>query len=110
MASSGVALQMFTLREEARALSPWRRRAIRQILPKEESPTPEAVHLAAAIRDRAARPGRLVLPIGVAAAASCVPVLAASLASPAARSSPWFAGLCGALAGLAAAALFAARQ
>jgi len=40
------------LREEARALPPARRRAVRRLLPNGERPTPEALYLAATIRDQ----------------------------------------------------------
>jgi 8-oxo-dGTP diphosphatase len=45
-----LSLRARALREEARRLAPWRRRAVRKVLAGER-PTPEAVYLAATIRD-----------------------------------------------------------
>jgi 8-oxo-dGTP pyrophosphatase MutT (NUDIX family) len=45
-----LSLQARALREEARRLAPWRRRAVRQVLAGDR-PAPEAVFLAATIRD-----------------------------------------------------------
>ena len=77
LAEPELSLHARVLREEARALVPWRRRAIRRLLPRDESPSPEAVHLAASLRDQA-RDGR--------------------------PSSRWLPPLLGAVAGAAAAA------
>src|SRR5207248_10599527 len=53
-----LSLRARALREESRALPPWQRRAIRKLLPADESPSPEAVHLAAELRDRGREGGR----------------------------------------------------
>jgi hypothetical protein len=98
-------LQAWALREEARSLAPWRRRAIRRLLPKDEPASPEAVHLAAEVRDHARedrrRSGRLALAIGSAALAALA--FALWLAPAAARGSDLWAAVCGSLAGAAAA-------
>jgi hypothetical protein len=44
-------LRARAIREEARRLSPWRRRAVRTLLPTGERVSGEAVYIAAAIRD-----------------------------------------------------------
>ena len=85
---------------------PWRRRTIRRLLPRDESPSPEAVHLAASLRDQAREaipPSRWVAPVlfigacgALAAAVGTVPA--------AARGPSLWAAVCGAVAGAAAAA------
>jgi len=45
-----LSLRARTLREEARRLAPWRRRAIRKVL-ADDRPSPEAVYLATTLRD-----------------------------------------------------------
>ncbi len=71
-----LSLRARALREEARRLAPWRRRAIRKVLAGER-PTPEAVYLAATIRDEesdvtGASWTAAVLAAGVAAVAAGV--------------------------------------
>lgn len=99
------------LREEARGLVRWRRRAIRRLLSQDEL-TPEAVHLAAALRDQAweerSRPARLIAAVGAAAVAALALVL--WFAPSAGRGHGLLAALCGALAGVAIAALFSSRR
>src|SRR5712692_6296905 len=59
-----LSLRARALREEARGLARWRRRAIRRLLSPDADLSPEAVHLAAELRDQAleerARPARLI--------------------------------------------------
>ncbi|TMA26559.1 MAG: NUDIX domain-containing protein [Deltaproteobacteria bacterium] len=107
-----LSLRARELREEARALVPWRRRAIRRLLPKDEKPSPEAVHLAAELRDQdveqARRPARLAPALCTATLAALALVL--WLVPPAARGYTLWAALCGSLAGAAVAALYAWRS
>jgi ADP-ribose pyrophosphatase YjhB (NUDIX family) len=51
-------LQARSLREEARRLAPWRRHAVRKLLPGGERVVPEALYLAAALRDEEDESGR----------------------------------------------------
>lgn len=89
------------LREEARCLAPWRRRAIRKLLPGGGPASAEALYVAAAIRDeeeeRGARAG------WQARAAAGAPVLfgALALAALAVIGAPGGAIVAGAAAGLA---------
>ncbi len=107
-----LSLRARALREEARSLAPWRRRAIRRLLPQDEQVSPEAVHLAAELRDQAldarTRPARLA-PFLCAAALAAL-ALTIWLAPPAARGSALWAGLCGSLSGAAVAALISWRS
>jgi 8-oxo-dGTP diphosphatase len=102
-----LSLRARALREEARALPPGPRRAIRRLLPADERPSPEAVYLAAELRDRSrdpwARRTRLGPFVALAASAALAGVL--WMAPPAARGPALWAALSGSLAGLAAAAL-----
>jgi 8-oxo-dGTP diphosphatase len=105
-----LSLRARALREEARALVPWRRRAIRRMLPRDEPPSPEALHLAAELRDGARR-DRALRWIAPALFASSSAALLVALWSvpPAARASSLWGALCGAFAGAAAAAFWAWR-
>jgi 8-oxo-dGTP diphosphatase len=107
-----LSLRARALREEARALPPWPRRAIRRLLPADERPSPEAVYLAAELRDRGrelqARRTRLA-PL-VALAASAAVAAALWLAPQGAQGPALWAVLCGSLAGAAVAALFRWRS
>ena len=61
-----LSLRARSLREEAGSLPPWRRRAIRRLLPRRERASAEAVLVATELRDRAPA-GALSLPALVAA-------------------------------------------
>jgi len=108
-----LSLRARALREEARGLPRWRRRAIRRLLSPDAGVSPEAVHLAATLRDQAleehARPARL---IAASSAATAVVALALVLwfAPSSGRNHGLLAALCGALAGAAIAALFYSRS
>ena len=107
-----LSLRARALREESRALSPWQRRAIRKLLPADESPSPEAVHLAAELRDRGRQGGtgssRIAPLFGVAA------LLALGVCfwfiPRASRQSALWAAVCGSLAGAAVALLLSWRS
>jgi 8-oxo-dGTP diphosphatase len=49
LAEPELSLRARALREEGQSLAPWRRRAVRRLLPQGERPSPEAVYLAAEI-------------------------------------------------------------
>jgi len=104
-----LSLQARALREEARGLSRRRRRMIRRLLSDDLSP--EAVHLAAALRDQAleerGRPARVIAAISAAAVAALALVL--WFAPTSERGRRLVAALCGALLGAAIAAFFASR-
>lgn len=85
------ALRAQVLREEARSLAPWRKRAIHRILPANEAVSPEAIYLAAQLRDDeqelAPAPRLRGLPqvgAGLAALASLVAFAGPRLPAPAA--------------------------
>ena len=107
---SELTLAARAVREEARSLAPARRRAIRRLLPSEERPAPEAVYLAATIRDEATgtvpRTHRLMSALVGAAGAGVA--LVATLADPA-RGWPTLLSAIGAglIGGAAASALVA---
>ncbi len=107
-----LSLRARALREEARGLARWRRRAIRRLLSPDGDVVPEAVHLAAALRDQAlqerVRPVRLIAAIAAAAVAALALVL--WVAPPSGRGHGLLAALCGALAGAAIAALLYSRS
>jgi hypothetical protein len=90
------------LREEAKHLAPWRRRAVRALLARGERISPEALHLAAAIRDeellpdgspRRSRRAAIAAAVGIGAAG------AAGVAAGSALRAPSAAVLAGAGAG-----------
>jgi 8-oxo-dGTP diphosphatase len=107
-----LSLAALALREEASELAPGPRRAIRRLLPRDEGTVPEAVYLAATIRDeeldRAPSSSRSAQVLAAAALAALA--LAAALLHQAAgwRGLAW-ATACGALGGAAASALLAGR-
>ena len=97
------AIRARALREEADRLAPWRRRAVRALLPRGEDVSPEALYFAAALRDEEdeAAPSaqdRWRAPAAVVAACGLALALAAAVAGP------WPAALAGAVAGLGAGA------
>jgi len=74
-----LSLAALALREEARTLAPGSRRAIRRLLPNSERPAPEALYLAATIRDQAleaAAPSRRLAAGAIGAALASLAVLA----------------------------------
>lgn len=110
-------LRARALREEAHRLAPWRRRAIRKLLPSGERVSPEAVYLAAAIRDEEEPPGdRTGWRIRASVAGALVLGVALGLAGAAAVRGPSGATIAGGAAGVAGgaavalAALAAARR
>jgi 8-oxo-dGTP diphosphatase len=108
-----LSLAALALREAASELAPGPRRAIRRLLPRGEAAVPEAVYLAATIRDgelERARPSNR--PAWVLAGAALLALaLAAGLMH---RAAGWpdlaWAAACGALGGAAASALIGARR
>jgi 8-oxo-dGTP diphosphatase len=107
-----LSLRARALREEARGLDRSRRRAIRRLLSPAAEVSPEAVHLAAGLRDEAlaerpppARPIAAILAAALAALA-----FAACLRSSSERGGVFLAALCGAVAGAAIAALYHSRS
>jgi 8-oxo-dGTP diphosphatase len=84
LAEPELSLHARALREEARALVPWRRRTIRRLLPRDKPPSPEAVHLAAALRDQARE--------GSPSSRWLAPVLGAVAGAAAAAFLLWFRG------------------
>jgi hypothetical protein len=106
-----LSLQARALREEARAFAPWRRRAIRKLLSADEPPSPEAVHLAAELRDRGREDPRAArfAPILFAAALAGLATVFWLVPAAARGNSAW-AALCGSLAGAAIAALYRWRS
>jgi 8-oxo-dGTP diphosphatase len=111
-------LQARALREEAHRLAPWRRRAIRALLPAGERVSGEAVYFAAAIRDeeeelghRAGRRTRAAIAGGLLLGAA---LLAAGLVASGAPSSAVLAGgaagLVGAAVGLGVLAVVGRRR
>jgi 8-oxo-dGTP diphosphatase len=98
------------LREEARHLAPWRRRAIRRVLSAGERVTPEALYLAAALRDEEAEGERRSGEerAGLLAAGALAAAAALSLASVAASPVPGSAVLVGGAAGVLGGAIVVA--
>jgi 8-oxo-dGTP diphosphatase len=78
-----VALRAQVLREEARALAPWRKRAIRRILPANETVSAEAVYLAAQLRDEANEGSSSPRPRGLILTAASLGVIGAVIAAAA---------------------------
>jgi 8-oxo-dGTP diphosphatase len=107
-----LSLRARALREEARGLGRSRRRAIRRLLSPAGEVSPEAVHLAAGLRDQAlaerVRPARPIAAIFAAAVAALALVLC--LRSSSERGHGLLAALCGTLAGAAIAALYYSRS
>jgi 8-oxo-dGTP diphosphatase len=102
-----LSLRARALREEARRLAPWRRRAVRKVLAGER-PTPEAVYLAATIRDEESDGAGALWRATVLAAAAAV--LAAGVAlAPAGSLGAVGAGAAAGLVAGGAAGLLAAR-
>jgi len=111
---SEVALRADALRAEARRLAPWRRRAIRRVLADARDPTPEALHVAAAIRDEEddglhgeATGGRAGLVAAGALGAAAALVLLSAALLPALRSALLAGGAAGAVGGAAVVAAVA---
>ncbi len=107
-----LSLRARALREEARALTGWRRRVIRRLVSSDGEVSPEAVHLATALRDQALAervpPARPIAAICAAAVAALALVLCLSSSSE--RGRGLLAALCGAVAGAAIAALYYSRS
>jgi 8-oxo-dGTP diphosphatase len=102
LSGTEVALRAQVLREEARALAPWRKRAIRRILPANEAVSPEAIYLAAQLRDEENEGSSSPRPRGLILVAAGLVLLGAVVAAAAPHlPSSVLAFACGALGGCA---------